>query len=129
VDSIADMLIRIVNAQKVRKESVDMPHSRTKEEIARIMLAEGYVGKVDSFTRLDKRHLRINFKYPSDRKLLIEGVKRVSTPGRRVYVGKDKVPSVQAGFGTAIISTSKGLMTDEQARRQKVGGEVVCYIW
>jgi small subunit ribosomal protein S8 len=129
VDSIADMLIRIVNAQKVRKEAVDMPHSRIKEEIARIMLAEGYVGKVDSFTRLNKRNLRISFKYPAGRKLLIEGIKRVSTPGRRVYVGADRVPQVRAGFGTAIISTSKGLMTDEQARQQKVGGEVVCYIW
>jgi small subunit ribosomal protein S8 len=123
------MLIRIVNAQKVRKESVDMPHSRIKEAIARIMLAEGYLGKVDSFARLNKKQLRLSFKYPADRSRLIEGLKRVSTPGRRVYVGADQVPQVRAGFGTAIISTSQGLMTDEQARGQKLGGEVICYIW
>ncbi|MBN3032764.1 MAG: 30S ribosomal protein S8 [Candidatus Saganbacteria bacterium] len=129
MDSIADMLIRTLNAQRVRKESVDLPHSRIKEAIARIMLAEGYLARVDSFARLNKKFLRLGFKYPADRSFLISGLRRVSTPGRRVYVGKDKLPRVRAGFGTAIISTSKGLMTDEQARGRKLGGEVVCYIW
>lgn len=129
MDSIADMLIRIQNAQKVRKEGVDMPHSRIKEAIARIMLAEGFISKVDSYSRLTKKTLRIVLKYTADKKFLIEGLKRVSTPGKRVYVGKDKVPRVRAGFGLAIISTSKGLMTDEEARAKKMGGEVICYVW
>ena len=129
MDSIADMLVQIQNAQKVRKDAVDLPHSRIKESIARIMLAEGFVSKVDTFARLTKKYLRVTLKYPAGKKLLIEGLKRVSTPGRRVYVGAAKVPRVRAGFGLAIISTSKGLMTDDDARRNKMGGEVLCYIW
>lgn len=129
MDSIADMLIRIKNAQKVRKEGVDLPHSKMKEGIARIMLAEGFIAKADTFARGPKKYLRLVFKNPADKKPLIEGMKRVSTPGRRVYVGSAKVPRVRAGFGLAIISTSKGLMTDDEARAKKMGGEVVCYIW
>ncbi|MDD5593294.1 MAG: 30S ribosomal protein S8 [Candidatus Margulisbacteria bacterium] len=129
MDSIADLLIRITNAQKVKKESVDLPHSRVKEAIARIMMTEGFIGKVDTFARLNKKYLRIVLKYTADKKFLIEGAKRVSTPGRRVYVGAGKVPRVRSGFGLAIISTSKGIMTDNEAREKKIGGEVVCYIW
>jgi len=129
MDSIADMLIRIRNAQEVKKEGVDLPHSRVKEAIARIMLAEGFIAKADSFSRGTKKYLRVVFKNPADKKPLIEGMKRVSTPGKRVYVGAAAVPRVRAGFGLAIISTSKGLMTDEEARAKKMGGEVICYIW
>jgi small subunit ribosomal protein S8 len=129
MDSIADMLLRILNAQKVRKEGVDMPHSRIKEAIARILSAEGFVGTVATSSRGAKKYLRIVLKYPADKKLLIEGMKRVSTPGKRVYVAAAKVPRVRAGFGLAIISTSKGLMTDDEARAKKMGGEVICYVW
>ena len=130
MDSIADMLIRIKNAQRVKKDAVDLPHSRVKEAIARIMSAEGFVGTVATPARGAKKYLRILLKYPAEKgKVMIEGLKRVSTPGRRVYVGAGKVPRVRAGFGLAIISTSKGLMTDEEARAKKMGGEVICYIW
>jgi small subunit ribosomal protein S8 len=130
MDSIADMLIRILNAQKVRKDAVDLPHSRVKEAIARIMLAEGFIGNVSTPARGAKKYLRIILKYPAEKgKFLIEGMRRVSTPGRRVYVSAAKVPSVRAGFGLAIVSTSKGLMTGDRARAENLGGEVVCKIW
>ena len=124
MDSIADMLIRIGSALNVKRENVDIPHSRLKEEIAKLLLAEGYVGKLDVHTRMNKKYLRLALKPKA-----ISSLRRVSTPGRRIYVGSDKVPRVHSGFGTAIISTSKGLMTDETAREQKLGGEVICYIW
>lgn len=129
MDSIADMLIRVNNAIKVKKEAVDLPHSRVKEEIAKIMLAEGYISKCEVLTRTNKKYLRLGLKYDPAGKSLIEGLKRVSTPGRRIYVGARGVRRVRSGFGTAIISTSAGLMTDEAARAKKVGGEVVCNIW
>ena len=128
MDSIADMLLRIRNALKVRKEGVDMPHSKIKEEIARLMLSEGFIGKYDTFSRLNKKYLRIGLKY-AGKKMVLEGMKRVSSPGQRIYVGADLVPRIRSGFGTAIISTSKGLMTDSDAREQKIGGEVICYLW
>jgi small subunit ribosomal protein S8 len=129
MDSIADMLVRINNALKVKKEAVDLPHSKMKEGIGKIMLAEGYISKCEVLTRLNKKYLRLNLKYDQANKSLIEGLRRISTPGRRVYVGVPGIRRVQAGFGTAIISTSAGLMTDEQARAKKIGGEVVCHIW
>ncbi len=129
MDSIADMLIRIKNAQGVKKEGVDLPHSRVKEAIAKIMLAEGFIAKADTFSRGAKKYLRLVFKNPGGRQPLIEGMKRISTPGKRVYVGAAELPRVRSGFGLAIISTSKGMMTDEEARAKKMGGEVVCYIW
>jgi small subunit ribosomal protein S8 len=129
MDSIADMLVRLRNGLNAKKESVDVPHSKMKEEIAKLLLAEGFIGSYESHERMKKRHLRIKLKYSADRKPVIAGLRRVSTPGRRVYVGAAKVPRVQAGFGTALVSTSKGLMTDEAARQQKLGGEIICYIW
>ncbi|HVN67237.1 MAG TPA: 30S ribosomal protein S8 [Candidatus Sulfotelmatobacter sp.] len=129
MDSIADMLVRLRSGLNAKKESVDVPHSKMKEEIAKLLLAEGFIGQYETHERMKKKHLRIKLKYTPDRKSVIAKLLRVSTPGRRVYVGAAKVPRVQAGFGTALISTSKGLMTDEAARRQKLGGEVICYIW
>ena len=129
MDSIADMFVRINNALKVRKETVDVPHSRMKEAIARIMLAEGYIGKCETLSRMNKKFLRLGLKYAAENKSVIEGIRRVSTPGRRIYVGIGSIPRIRAGFGTAILSTSRGLMTDEDARTAKVGGEVLCYIW
>lgn len=129
MDSIGDMLARMNNAIRVRKETVDLPHSRVKEAIAQIMLSEGYIGRCESFARMNKKFLRIGLKYTGEKRSVIRGMKRISKPGRRIYVGVQSLPRVQAGFGTAILSTSRGLMTDEGAREKKLGGEVICYIW
>jgi len=130
MDSIADMLVRLSNGLRVKKETVEMPHSRLKEEIGKLLLAEGYIDKCEVLTRLNKKQLRFVLKYAAGGKRgVIEGVKRVSRPGRRVYVGAGAVPRIRSGFGTAIISTPQGLMTDETAREKKIGGEVICYIW
>jgi small subunit ribosomal protein S8 len=102
---------------------------RLKEEIGRIMQAEGFVGKCEVLSRLNKKCLRVGLKYDEAKRSIIGGLKRVSTPGKRVYVGAATVPRVRAGFGVAIISTPRGLMTDEAARENKLGGEVICYIW
>jgi small subunit ribosomal protein S8 len=129
MDSIADMLVRLNNALRVKKETVEMPHSRLKEAIGKLMLAEGYIEKCEVLTRLNKKQLRFGLKYNAAKRSVLEGVKRVSRPGRRVYVGADRIPRIRSGFGTAIISTPKGLLTDHAARQQKIGGEVICYIW
>jgi small subunit ribosomal protein S8 len=129
MDSISDMLNRVNNALRVHKEGVDLPHSKVKEEIAKILLAEGYISKLEPLTRMNRKFIRIGLKYTAKGRSVIEGLTRVSTPGKRKYVGALKVPRVRSGFGTAIISTSKGLMTDAAARKAKLGGEVFCYIW
>ncbi|MFA4844404.1 MAG: 30S ribosomal protein S8 [Candidatus Margulisiibacteriota bacterium] len=129
MDSIADMLNRVNNALGVRKEGVDLPHSRVKEEIAKILLAEGYISKLEPLTRMNRKFIRLGLKYTAKGRSVIEGMKRVSTSGKRHYVAATKVPRVRSGFGTAIISTSKGLMTDAAARQAKLGGEVLCFIW
>jgi len=129
MDSIGDVLVRINNALKVKKETVDLPHSKMKEGIGKILLEEGYISKCEVMTRLNKKYLRLGLKYTGNNKSIIDGMRRVSTPGRRIYRGADAIPRVQSGFGTAILSTSRGLMTDEKARADKIGGEVVLYIW
>lgn len=129
MDPIADLLVRINNAIKVRKDTVDIPHSRMKEGILKILLEEGFIGKFDVMARMNKKVLRVALKYNDNRRSVIVGVRRVSTPGRRVYVGSKAIPRIQAGFGLAIISTPKGLMTDDAARKQKIGGEMLCYVW
>ncbi len=128
-DPIADMLLRIKNALNARHENVDMPHSGQKEAIAKILVEEGYTAKSDVLKRMDKKFIRMLLKYAPDKSSVIVGLKRISKPGRRIYADARSLPRVQAGFGTAIISTSRGIMTDEAARNQKVGGEVLCYIW
>ncbi|MBU0671572.1 MAG: 30S ribosomal protein S8 [Candidatus Margulisbacteria bacterium] len=128
-DPIADMLIRIKNAQRIRAENVDLPHSVIKESIAKIMVEEGYLAKYGSLKRMDKKFLRLALKYRQDNKGVVVGLKRISRPGRRVFADSHSLPRVQAGFGTAILSTSRGVMSDESARSQKVGGEVLCHIW
>jgi len=129
MDSIADMLVRMQNAIRVREETVDIPHSKIKEGIARILLEEGYIGNLDSFARMNKKFLRIRLKYTEAKKNVIAGMRRISRSSRRIYVGADALPRVQSGFGTAIVTTTQGLMTDEQAREKKLGGEVICYVW
>lgn len=128
-DSLADMLTRIRNGSSARHDKVDIPTSRLKEAIAKVLRDEGYVKNYKVI--LDERKhgtLRIFLKYDPDRKGVIN-LKRVSKPSRRVYVGKDEIPSVLKGLGISILSTSKGVLTDKEARRANVGGEVLCYIW
>ncbi len=129
-DPIADMLARIRNAGQALKEEVAIPASGVKEEIARVLAEEGYVvGYRLDESEAPKRRLVIQMKYGSDRQRTISGLKRVSKPGRRVYAGRDELPRVLGGLGVAILSTSQGVMTDKQAARRGVGGEVLCYVW
>ena len=128
-DPIADMLARIRNANKALQDTVTMPTSRAKVGIAQLLKEEGYirdyhVEKGESFD-----NLVIELKYGSNRERVISGLKRVSKPGRRIYARKDRLPRVLGGMGTAILSTSSGLMTSRSAEEKGVGGEVVCFVW
>lgn len=128
-DPLADMFTRIRNASMARHEKVDVPASKLKLEIARILKEEGYI-KNFKLTRDDRQGvLRIFLKYEDDKRPVIEGIKRVSRPGRRVYAGAQEIPKVLGGLGIAIVSTSKGVMTDHEARKLNVGGELLCYVW
>lgn len=128
-DPIADMLTRIRNAQTARHEKVEVPSSRTKRAIADILLAEGYVAGVDFVEDGYSGKLVIGLKYGANGVPVITGLKRVSKPGLRHYAGAANMPKVLGGLGTAIVSTSKGIMTDKQAKAANVGGEVLCFIW
>ncbi len=128
-DPIADMLTRIRNSILIKSEKVDMPASRMKVEIAKILKEEGFIKSYKIIKDKKQGILRLTPKYGPDGKPLISGLKRVSTPGRRVYSGKEKMPKVMGGVGIAIITTSKGILTDKECRREGVGGEVLCYIW
>ncbi len=129
-DPIADMLARIRNAQLVRHTAVEMPSSKIKAQIANILKSEGYI---KDFYEMDGKKvgkvLHLDLKYRDLRTGTIQGLKRVSTPGRRVYCGADEIPRVLGGLGIAIVSTSKGIMTDREARKNRAGGEVLCAIW
>ena len=127
-DPIADMLTRIRNANSARHESVGIPASKMKREIAQILLDEGYIKGFNIVEDSKQGILTIDLKYKDEQKV-ISGLKRISKPGRRMYVSASEVPSVLGGLGIAIISTSHGLLTDKEARKQNVGGEVVCYVW
>ncbi len=128
-DPIADMLTRIRNANKERHESLVCPASNKKIAILEILKSEGYIAGFD-VVELDnnKKDIVITLKYKGTRRV-ISGIKRISKPGLRVYVESDKVPYVYNGLGTAIMTTSKGMMTDRQARKEKIGGEVIAYVW
>ncbi len=128
-DPIADMLTRIRNANKALHETAEMPTSRMKEEIARLLKEEGYIRdyRVEPGDSYD--HLVIVLKYGRGRERVLSGVKRVSKPGRRVYARKDRLPRVLGGMGTAILSTSTGLITARTAQERGIGGEVVCFVW
>lgn len=128
-DPIADMLTRIRNAKMRKHDVVDMPLSKLKQELARILKEEGFIRNYRVVGESVKKNLRIYLKYIDNEEPVISDLQRVSKPGRRVYVGKDQIPSVKGGIGVAILSTSKGLMTDQKSREEKVGGEVLCYIW
>jgi small subunit ribosomal protein S8 len=128
-DPIADMIVRLRNGKKAKMTHVDIPASRIKAGIAKILLDNGYVKNVKYIDDSTQGTLRIYYKYDEQRVCAIEGLKRVSLTSRRVYVPKDRIPRVMGGFGIAIISTSKGLMTDKECHALGVGGEVLCHIW
>ena len=129
-DPIADMLTRIRNANTAKHDTVDVPASKMKEAIANILLEEGYVKAVEVVEDGKFKTIHITLKYGKDKKeKVITGIKRISTPGLRVYAGKDALPKVLGGLGTAIISTNKGVLTDKQAREAQVGGEVLAFVW
>jgi small subunit ribosomal protein S8 len=128
-DPIADMLARVRNANKALQDTVTMPTSRKKVEIARLLKEEGYIRdyRVEKGESFD--HLVIELKYGRNRERVISGLKRVSKPGRRIYARKDRLPRVLGGMGVAILSTSSGVMTGRRAEEQGVGGEVICFVW
>jgi small subunit ribosomal protein S8 len=128
-DPIADMLTRIRNGLVVRKTFVLMPSSRIKVAIAQILLEEGYIQGYEVTNERPQPNIRVWLKYDQNRRPIVTGLKRVSTPGRRVYRGRQDLPWVLSGLGIAIVSTPKGVMTGREARRQNVGGEVLCYVW
>jgi len=126
-DPVSDMLTRIRNASLARHERTQLPMSRLKQHIAEILKLEGYIADVRE--EEDGRTLTIVLKYGRDRTSAIDGIRRVSRPGRRVYVPHDQIPRVLSGLGVAILSTSRGVMSHREARRQRVGGELLCEVW
>jgi small subunit ribosomal protein S8 len=128
-DPIADMLTRIRNANMAYQDEVAIPRSRLKEEIARVLEREGYVSTFRVEGEPPKQRIVIEMKYGPERERTISGLRRVSRPGRRVFANRERLPRVLGGLGVAILSTSQGLMTDRQAARNGVGGEVLCYVW
>ena len=128
-DPIADMLTRIRNALIARHDSVTMPASNMKKAIAKILLDEGYIKSVDYIDDGLQGQIKIVLKYVEGKQSVINGLKRISTPGLRVYARSEELPKVLGGLGIAIVSTSKGVMTDKEARKAGVGGEVLAYIW
>ncbi len=130
-DPIADMLTRVRNANIAMHDEVSMPSSKLKEALAEVLHSEGYIS---AFTAEDSsstpgRKLTITMKYSPERERVISGIKRISKPGLRIYKKSDEIPRVLGGLGIAVVSTSKGLVTDREARKGKVGGEVLCYVW
>jgi small subunit ribosomal protein S8 len=128
-DPIADMLARIRNANKALHDTVEMPNSRAKAEIARLLKEEGYVRDYRIEEGESFKRLVIELKYGSNRERIITDLKRISKPGRRVYARKDRLPRVLGGMGTAILSTSNGVMTGRTAEQKGIGGEVICFVW
>ncbi|MEN6594169.1 MAG: 30S ribosomal protein S8 [Clostridiaceae bacterium] len=128
-DTIADMLTRIRNALIAKHESVEIPASTMKKAIAQILVQEGYVKSFEIIEDGEKKTIRIVLKYGPNKQRVIVGIKRISRPGLRFYARKDEMPKVLGGLGIAIVSTSRGVMTDREARKQGVGGEVLAYVW
>ena len=130
-DPVADMLTRIRNANKALHDHVELPSSKLKEEIARILTEEGYVRgyRVEERDGVPYKVLVVELKYGRSRERVLTGVKRISKPGRRIYASKDRLPRVLGGMGTAILSTSRGVITSRTAEREGIGGEVICFVW
>lgn len=127
-DPIADMLTRIRNANAVMHEKVDVPHSNLKDRLAEILKEEGYIANYKVVTDGNKKNIRVYLKYDGKERV-IKGIKRISKPGRRVYSSVEDMPRVLSGLGIAIVSTSKGIVTDRVARRENVGGEILTFVW
>lgn len=128
-DPIADMLTRIRNANSAKHNTVDIPASNMKRAIAQILFDEGYIASFEEIKDEKQGIIRITLKYDEKGKRVISGLKRISKPGLRIYVSKDEIPEVLNGLGIALVSTSKGLKTDKDARNEGLGGEVICYVW
>lgn len=128
-DPIADMLTRVRNANLARHDHVLVPASKLKLEVAKVLKAQGYIQKYDLVDDKRQGRLRIHLRYGDDREPVISGLRRISKPGLRVYVDADHIPRVMGGLGVAVLSTSRGVLTDRDARRRRVGGEVLCYVW
>ena len=128
-DPIADMLTRIRNASQAKFKTVDIPASNTKRDIAEILFNEGYIKAYEEIKNDNQGIIRVSLKYTDKGKKVISGLKRISKPGLRIYASKEELPKVLNGLGIALISTSKGIMTDKKARELGVGGEVLAYIW
>ena len=128
-DPIADMLTRIRNANTIKHEKVEVPNSKIKKAIAQILVDEGYIKDFEVIEDGTRSTIRITLKYGAGKTKVITGLKRISKPGLKVYAAKDEVPKVLGGLGIAILSTSRGIMTDKTARHQGIGGEVLAYIW
>jgi small subunit ribosomal protein S8 len=128
-DPIADMLTRIRNAHLARHEHVTIPGSKLKLEIAKVLKAQGYIQKYDLVDDKGRGQIRVHLRYHGDGEPIITGIRRISRPGLRVYVDSKHIPRVLGGLGVAVLSTSQGVLTDRDARRRRVGGEVLCYVW
>ncbi len=129
-DPIADMLTRIRNANTAKHDTVDIPASKMKIAIADILVDEGFITKYDIVDNGNFKDIRVTLKYGANKnEKIISGIKRISKPGLRIYAGKDDIPYVLGGLGIAILSTNKGIITDKEARKQQVGGEVLAYVW
>ena len=128
-DPIADMLTRIRNGNNARHDSVDVPASNIKKQIAQILLDEGFIKSFDVIDDSKQGMIRIQFKYGQNNEKIISGIKRISKPGLKVYVKSNEIPKVLGGLGIAILSTSSGVMTDKEARKEGTGGEVLCYVY
>jgi small subunit ribosomal protein S8 len=128
-DPLADMFTRIRNSATARHEWVRVPTSNVKRSVAGVLRAEGFIAAVEEEEEGPRRYLRLRITYGEDRKAVLGGIRRVSKPGLRVYVNRREVPRVLGGLGIAILSTSQGVMSDREAWRRKIGGEVLCYVW
>jgi small subunit ribosomal protein S8 len=128
-DPIADYLTRIRNAVSAGHDTVEIPASKLKTEISRILLREGFIRSVDVVGEAPKQKIKITLKYGPDRESVITGLQRISRPGLRTYVNADDVPRVLGGLGIALLTTSRGILTDREARKSRTGGEVLCQIW
>jgi len=128
-DPIADMLTRIRNGNNAKHDSVDIPASNIKKELAQILLNEGFIKGFDVIEDGKQGIIRVELKYGKYNEKVLSGIKRISKPGLRVYVKNDEIPRVLGGLGIAILSTSKGILTDKDARKEGIGGEVICYVW
>jgi small subunit ribosomal protein S8 len=128
-DPIADLLTRIRNGNQARKERVDVPWSRTKEALARVLVAEGFLRDCTAVGDGVRKQLRIGLKYDDQRRPVITGLRRVSRPSLRIYVGKQSIPAVRAGLGINVLSTPAGILVDRDAKQRGVGGELLCSVW